>query len=140
MNILKELFGTPSNIINTLSFLISVATFIVALRFKKRIQIEFDRKSLRAQAERLSKELNGDVSSLLNDNHDIHFLQTIALKLDSIITDYTCLSQILKFRIRYLMYYIKKHCKKPDFLQDEQRVVNLCKQLQKIAILIQKEV
>lgn len=141
MNVLKELFGTPSNIINTLSFFISVATFIVALNFKKRVQKEFDRKSLEVKAERLSKELNGDISSLTNDQkYDIQFLQAIVLRLDGIITDFTCLSRRLKFRILYSVYFINKHCIDSDSPPDKQHVFKLCKQLQKIAILIKKEV
>lgn len=129
-----------SDALSTLGFFITLATFITALHFKKRLRIELDKRDLQKNLNRLVKELSGFSSSLTNDmlyNED--FLKRIDSKLDETLSNYDCLSLKVKLHIKYTMYYINFRCIKESQQGNTLHIHKLSKQVQKIAILLRKD-
>ena len=139
--IFKEIFGTISNTINTLSFLITLATFIVTIRFRRKLRAEFDKKSLNKNGEKLSRKISGYAESLSKDHiYDDEFIRNISIELRNILNEYSCMSFSLKHYIKYTVYYIEKICLETDMAQRAEIAHKLCVWLNKIAILLKKEI
>ena len=127
------------NAFTVFSFLISLATFVVMLRFKKRVRIEFDKRNFRKNFTRLIKEFSSMHDSLQDGLYSKDFLEKIDSILDELIAEYSFLSVMVKVRIRVTEFYIQRMCIPDAERGNTRRVHSLCKQLNHIIIYIRKE-
>lgn len=125
--------------INSLSLIISGATLITMLRFKKRIRSEFDRRNLNSSLSKLLKELQGYSGSLEDGLYTKEFLEKIDLKLHEILVSYSCLSLLFRLRIHSVIWMLNHRCIKEAVSEQTYFSHKLCRQLTSLSILLRKE-
>lgn len=127
------------NLLDILSFFVSVATLITMLFFKRRVRIEFDKQAFRKNKVRLQRDFSAMHDSLQDGLYTKHFLETIDSALDEIIVAYPFLPALIKVKIRYAGIYIRYKCIPDSEKNDTSRAHKLRKMLRRIEIKIRKE-
>lgn len=140
LDLLKSVFPTVSDWVNAISLIVSICTLVSLLRLRRRIRFEFDKREFNSKRSRLIKELSGFEGSLRDDGlYTEDFLQKIDLRLNGILVSYSCLSLWLSLYIRYTVYFVNHPCIKDVSKGSQSHMHELCKKLQKISILLEKE-
>lgn len=137
---INDMLNNYANLISAFSLLVSVATLLTTLRFKRRLRIIFEKDDFSKRKERLLKEISGYADSLSVDGiYTDAFLENIDLRLSELNTSYTFLPVRLRFSIRYTCFLINHYCIN-DFKNGTTIYKHrLCKRLRTIAALLRKE-
>lgn len=139
MSAFMDFLSSFSSLINFLSLIVSSTTLVTMLRFRKRIQAEFDKQKLHQQANRLVKDLKGRAKSISDGIYSKEFLEEIDRLLNEILVSYSCLPRMLRLSVRYTAYLVTHRCMK-DALSGQTRYTHrLSKRLDRISILLGKE-
>lgn len=141
VNWLDNFLTQASNWVNAISLLVAMVTLITMLRFKRRIRVDSEQKEFQRKRNRITKDLNGFTSSLLEDpaTYVTEFLETIDIYLLELAGSYTFLNRWLILRLRYTSFCINHFYLKELANGNHRSRHKLCRQLRGILVRIRKE-
>ena len=136
---INNLLNNYANLISVIGLLVSIATLITTLRFKRRLRIAFEKEDFSKGKNRILKEVSGFADSLLDGVYTKDFLERIDVYLSTLTASYTFWSFRLSFSIKYTRFLINHH-----YINDFKNGTTthrhpLCRRLRTISALLRKE-